>query len=337
MTEIRTNVRATIDFERDGKQFGALLVPDSRNDGGWAHQVVPIVSVVNGPGETALLLGGNHGDEYEGQIAIRNLAHEVDPASVRGRLLMIPCLSIDASRAGTRLWPSGANFNRIFPGSAEGPPEQQLADYLTRVLFPLADIVIDLHSGGRSSRFHPMTTMTDGPDEPRRARMLEAMLAWGADYHYTAGAVGAGPGLLPAEAERQGKVVLTSELGGVGEATTATLSVAEEGLRNALRQLGVLEGAVRSRASQGLPETVLLRATDASNYAIAPSSGLFELKVAPPERVEAGQTLGRVHSYEHPGREPETIVAGTSGVVAAVRSMPGVRQGDVLVVVADVE
>jgi N2-acetyl-L-2,4-diaminobutanoate deacetylase len=336
MTEPRSNVRATIDLDAGGKRFGALLVPDSRNEGGWSHLVVPIVVVANGPGETALLLGGNHGDEYEGQFAMRNLALELEPKAVRGRVIVIPCLSIEASRAGTRLWPSGANFNRVFPGAPNGSPDQQLADYLTRVLFPQADIVVDLHSGGRSIRFHPMTTMTDGPmDEPRRERMLGAMLAWGADFHLVAGVVGSGPGLLPAEAERQGKVVLTSELGGGGSATTGTLRVAEDGLRNALRHLGVLDGEVVSRASRGLPETVVLRGTNLDGYVFAPASGLFEPAVEPPEQVIAGQLLGRLHWHEHPNRPPEDIVTPIDGVVAAVRVMPSTRAGDVLAVVTE--
>ena len=33
---------------------------------------------------------------------------------------------------------------------AEGPITSQIAHYLTTILFPLSDVVIDIHSGGRS-------------------------------------------------------------------------------------------------------------------------------------------------------------------------------------------
>ena len=46
----------------------------------------------------------------------------------------VPIISKEASRANTRMWPSGVNFNRSFPGSPDGPPNEQLADYFTRVL-----------------------------------------------------------------------------------------------------------------------------------------------------------------------------------------------------------
>ncbi len=114
-------ILCTIDLEAPGKQVGRLQVPRSSNESGWSNQYVPIVSVARGEGPTALVLGGVHGDEPEGQVAALNLARELLPEHVNGRVIVIPCVSIDASRAYTRLWPSGANMNRSFPGSPDGP------------------------------------------------------------------------------------------------------------------------------------------------------------------------------------------------------------------------
>jgi len=55
----------------------------------------------------------------------------------------IPTINQPASRASTRLSPvDGKNLNRTFPESPEGNPTDQIADYLTRVLFPMADSMI---------------------------------------------------------------------------------------------------------------------------------------------------------------------------------------------------
>ena len=62
-------ILCTIDLEAPGKQFGRLQVPRSSNESGWSNQYVPIVSVARGEGPTALVLGGVHGDEPEGQVA----------------------------------------------------------------------------------------------------------------------------------------------------------------------------------------------------------------------------------------------------------------------------
>ena len=47
-----------IHFEQPGKQQGFLQVPYSHNLGGWANVMIPITVIVNGPGPTVLVLGG---------------------------------------------------------------------------------------------------------------------------------------------------------------------------------------------------------------------------------------------------------------------------------------
>jgi predicted deacylase len=299
---------------------------------GWASFVVPVICISNGTGPTALVLGGNHGDEYEGQIAALNLGWEVDPSDIQGRLIIIPCLSMEASRGGTRLWPDGANFNRSFPGSPDGPPTQQLADFLTRAIFPRADIVCDMHSGGRSMLFYPMSHMHVVADAAQRRAMLAGMLAWNTDYHMLYIDI-AGSGLLPSEAESQGKIVVTTELGGGGHVTSRTLRITERGLQNVLRHFSILSGEVETRASMGLPDAVILDATDTSNYIPAPESGIYETFVDPGDRVSAGQTIGKVHFLERPDRAPEPVVAPGDGVVCAIHALPLVTQGEVVATV----
>ncbi len=60
-------IHTQIDFTRPGKQQGFLQVPYSHNLGGWANVMVPITTVASGDGPTVLILGGNHGDEYQGR------------------------------------------------------------------------------------------------------------------------------------------------------------------------------------------------------------------------------------------------------------------------------
>src|SRR4029079_8695497 len=147
----QTQLHCTVDFARAGKQQGHLCVPYSYNLGGWANLLLPITVVANGAGPTALVMAGNHGDEYPGQVAILRLMRELDrnPSLVRGRLILIPALNMPAAKAATRLSPlDGKNLNRSFPGKADGTPTEMIADYLTTVLFPQADLVIDIHTGG---------------------------------------------------------------------------------------------------------------------------------------------------------------------------------------------
>src|SRR5204863_2858930 len=122
--------------------------------GGWANVMIPMTIVARGRGPTVLVLGGNHGDEYQGQVAGMKLARGLAPEMVTGRIIIIPSLNLPAARAATRLSPlDGMNMNRAFPGAPEGPVTSQIAHFLTTVLFPLSDVVIDIHSGGRRMEF----------------------------------------------------------------------------------------------------------------------------------------------------------------------------------------
>ena len=76
--------------------------------GGWANGMIPITVVSRGEGPTVLVLGGNHGDEYQGQIAIMKLARELMPEKVTGRVILIPSLNLPAARAATPAAPPRA-------------------------------------------------------------------------------------------------------------------------------------------------------------------------------------------------------------------------------------
>ena len=324
---IDSPVGCTIDFSRQGKQVGHLSLQKITNTAGWASTFVPIAQVANGDGPTVLVLAGNHGDEYEGQVAALRLLQWLQPEQVSGRVIVIPVLSKAASKLNTRNWPSGANFNRSFPGRPDGPPNEQLADYLTRVLFPTADVVIDMHSGGRSAWFLPCSHMHVVEDPAQRRAMLEGMEAWNSDWHYLYIDVN-GSGLLPVEAESQGKLVITTELGGGGRVPAPVHRLAWSGLTNVLRHVRVLEGEVQTRASLGLEPAVILDGRDPANIVLSPEDGLFEALLEPGEPVEAGQSVGRLWFVDTPGRSPLELEAPLGGYVAVTKAIPVVEQGD---------
>jgi predicted deacylase len=323
-----TPVHCSLDLDAPGKHWGRLELPRSNNTSGWSHLFVPIVSIKNGEGPTVLVVGGVHGDEPEGQVAALRLARETEAADVTGHLIVVPCASPDASQAYTRLWPDGSNFNRSFPGSPDGPPDQQLADFFTRFLIARADVVVDMHSGGRSGLCPPWSEMHWVDDSAQRRAMAEAMLAWGTDYHFVYIDI-AGTGLLVGEAERQGKLVVSTELGGGGHVTAATHRISQGGLANVLRHVGLLPGEVLTRET---PATIV-DATDVDNYLLAPESGLWETFVDLGARVEPGQPVGQIHFLERPDREPAVVHAITGGIVMVVRAIATTAQGDNVVVI----
>ncbi len=323
-----------INFEQPGKQQGFLQVPYSHNLGGWANVMIPLTVIVNGPGPTVLVLGGNHGDEYQGQIAAMKLAREVTPEQISGRLILIPSLNLPAAKAATRLSPlDGMNMNRAFPGEPEGAVTSQVAHFLSTVLFPLSDVVIDIHSGGRSMEFVPCSHMHLVADREQRQKMLAAMLAWNTDFSFLYADI-AGTGLLPVEAENQGKLVVTTELAG-GEGVSASVHrIAQSGLRNVLIHVGLLHGVEATRTSLGQPPAILTQALNRDDYLLAPESGIFEICCDLGTMVQRGETVGYIHHLERPDRAPEPIIARSSGFLITTRIPCLTQQGDCVAVIA---
>jgi len=319
-------ITANIDLAAGGKQFGRLAVPQSTNSSGWAKYYIPIVSIANGDGPTALLCGGNHGDEFEGPVTLMNLARCLQPEDIQGRIIIVPMLNRPAVLSGTRLSPvDGCNMNRAFPGSPHDSITGQIAHYVSSTLLPSADLVVDIHSGGSSTLFLPSVNMHEVADREQMEKMLAAGVAWGAPYVFIYEDV-AGSGLLPSLAEQMGKVTLGTEVGSKAQFGVETLGITARGVENVLHGAGIL----RARPAPGVVAPEIVGATEADDYIMAPVSGLLEPLCELGDRVEKGSLIGQIHDLEQIDRAPCPVVALTSGMVMARRAIPLTAQGEMV-------
>lgn len=324
-----SRVTASIPVGAPGKHQGYLTVPHSRDDSAWGSIQIPITTIANGEGPTLLFTAGSHGDEYEGQIALMKAARRLRPEEIRGRVILLPSLNHPAVLAGTRLSPiDGLNMNRVFPGRRVGTPTEMIAHYVYHRLLPLADVVVDLHSGGRTLEFLPSVIMHDLPDPELRARTLAAIRAFGAPAAAILTELDS-EGMLDTAVESLGKVFISTELGGGGTSTAATVGIAERGIDNLLRHFGVL-------ASEAPPPEAgrTLYTPEGTAFVVARGAGMLEMLVDLGEPVAAGQPLCRVHHFEDHEREPTDYAARCDGLLWC-RHVPGlVKRGDCLAVVA---
>ena len=322
-----SKISANVDCEASGKQIGWLNIPHSRNESGWGAMHMPISVIANGNGPTVVFTGGNHGDEYEGQIALMNLVRALDPAEVQGRIIVIPHLNYPAMRVNARLSPyDGGNMNRVFPGKRDGTITEMIAHYVSGVVLPLADAVVDIHSGGRSMYFEPSAIMHDLEDRAMYEKTMAAMKAFGAPVSLILTELDAA-GMLDTAVEDAGKLFLSTELGGGQFTSPRTVEIAETGVRNVLKHFEVLEGEPVVR------DTRLMETPDGA-YVICRDHGIVEPLVDVADEVSAGQPIARVHDYDNPEREPVVYRAGIAGMLL-IRHMPGmITRGDCLGVIA---
>ena len=133
----------------------------------------------------------------------------------------------------------------------------------------------------------------------------------------------AGTGLLPVEAERQGKIVITTELGGGGVCPKQNHMLCFRGVQNCLRHLGLLhDEPATSREELGLPPSNVVAAADREDYYPADSAGFWEQCVDAGDDVVAGDLLGRVHFPAEPQREPEEYFAHRDGCAMTHAPLP---------------
>ena len=156
MTKATGNSRVTLNFDlaTQGRQVGDIMLRWSDNAIPLGYFPVPVISIKNGGGPTALVLGGTHGDEFEGPASIMRLADSLTEQDITGQLILIPGLNAPAFQASSRVSPlDGANLNRAFPGDPDGGPTAMLAHFIETKIMPQCDAVFDLHSGGKASFF----------------------------------------------------------------------------------------------------------------------------------------------------------------------------------------
>ena len=323
-------ISASVDFQRDGVQHGHLKLPYSRDDSAWGAVMIPVCVVKNGNGPTALLTGGNHGDEYEGPVALSRLAQELRAEEVRGRVIIVPFMNTPAFLAGKRTSPiDSGNLNRSFPGRPDGTVTQKIADYFQRTLLPLADVVLDIHSGGRTLDFLPFAACHVLPDKAQQEASEALMRAFAAPYSMRMLELDA-VGMYDTAAEEQGKLFVTTELGGGGSSSARSVAIARRGVRNVLVQAGILHGKVEPA------ESVMLDMPDGDCFVASQHGGLLEMCRDLGDKVERGDVLARVHDVLRTGAAPVEYRARRSGILAA-RHFPGlVQSGDTLAVVAEV-
>ncbi|HTR86018.1 MAG TPA: succinylglutamate desuccinylase/aspartoacylase family protein, partial [Reyranella sp.] len=71
-----------IDLMAEGKATGFVRVPHSVHRSAYGWIPIPIVRIKNGDGPNVLMQAGNHGDEWEGQIALGNLIRGLEPRDI---------------------------------------------------------------------------------------------------------------------------------------------------------------------------------------------------------------------------------------------------------------
>jgi N-alpha-acetyl-L-2,4-diaminobutyrate deacetylase len=320
---------ATIDLDAPGKHFGHIQIPFSRDDAALGSLLVPLISIKNGEGPCLLLNAGTHGDEFEGQIALRNLAHALQAKDIAGQVIIVPSLNLPAVLGNARCSPiDRLNMNRVFPGKTTGSVTEKIASFFLDELVSRAEFVVDLHAGGTNYGCVCWGMMHRYAKPATSRATLEMMKAFSAPYGVVFDTEPDRDGMLDTAVEDRDKPFIAIELGSSRAVTPRSIAVTMRGVRNMLVHCGVSRGEI----VPGEAPTQILGVPPAG-FVAAEDHGMFEPFVDIGDMVSPGDAVGQLHSIHRPDRAPVVHRIKDGGRVLIRRMTGTTTHGDTLAVV----
>jgi len=98
-------------------------------------------------GPTLCLTAAVHGDEINGIETVRRVMYAIDPEKLKGRVIGVPIVNLQAFERHSRYLPDRRDLNRFFPGNTNGSSASRIArSFFDHVIAP-CDALVDLHTG----------------------------------------------------------------------------------------------------------------------------------------------------------------------------------------------
>jgi hypothetical protein len=306
---------------------GAFEVPPRSGDPGSS---IPF-SIVHGTtaGPVLALVAGIHGMEYVPILALQRLRTAIDPATLRGTIIMVHVANMPSFLGRTIYYSpvDGKNLNRVFPGKADGNLSERIADTLTREVVARATHLVDLHGGDGNESLRPYAYWITTGDAKVAVASRALALAFGLDHVVVDDdrpKDAAASMYLSNTAITRGIPAVTTEVGCLGQTDDASLALVERGVAGVLRALEMrADGPPPQAAPIWLTRNFVLRAT---------ATGLFYPAVERRNVVAAGATIGRITDFH--GRTLEEVVAPFAGEIMYVVDTPPITKGEPVAMVS---
>jgi predicted deacylase len=273
-------------------------------------------------GPHLLITGGVHGDEFEPMAAARQLARELRPEELRGKVTLVPVVNEPAFRLGNRCGEDGLDLARTCPGRADGSVTERIAFALSQ-LIRSADLYIDLHTGGTRLMVLPLTGFVLHPDlavleqQRRMARAFGLPLIWGTDPNL--------PGRSLSVARDADIPAIYAEYLGGGRFEPAGVEAYVDGCRRVMGEFGLLDEKPENPAPNHAPLLVEDSRPGAGHMQVnhpTPRDGFFTPAVKLGQRVQVGDVLGTVCDLL--GQRMEVIHSRYAGMVIVLHTFPRV-------------
>lgn len=290
---------------------------------------MPTVETISGKkdGPTVAILGGVHGDEFEGVLATRRIADSISSSLLCGRVKYAAPSNPPAWDSAMRVSPlDGLNLARVFPGKEDGLPTEKIAHYITQNLIAGSDLVIDLHSAGKLFDMPMLCGYQEaggelGSRSRKFAEIFDAPFLW---QHNGQPALGRS---LSA-AEELGIPSIYVEGRGGGQVRAAELDCYIDGVLRILKFLAMISDAPLAKVGS----VVVEGDGNTDEGIVAHSEGYYVTHGRVGEKIAQGALLGEIVNSR--GKVLEAIKSPQTGVIMLLRRKTEVEVSDTLAIVA---
>jgi len=261
-------------------------------------------------GPVVFVTAALHGDEINGTGAVRQLIQDDSFELVSGSVILVPVLNLPAFDRHSRYLPDRRDLNRSFPGSTGGSLAGRMARKIIDEIVARSDFGIDLHTAAVRRTNYP--NVRADLSDPGVKRITEA---FGCEVNMN----GVGPkGSFRREACAAGCPTLIMEGGEVWKVEPGIVETTVRGIKNVLRDLGMLGGEIERPDFQVTIER--------SKWVRAEKGGFLQFHIKPGDLVEKGQPL--VTNTTLLGSEQSVLEAPFDAVVIGMTTLPATRPGE---------
>lgn len=262
------------------------------------------------------VVGGVHGDEYDGIRCAQRLAAEQRADLLDGTLVIVPVANPASYFAAQRRTPiDDTDLNRVFPGKVDGTASERLAYTLTEAVFRHMDLIFTVHGGGAVTRLARYVEFFDaGNDTGRKSYEAAAASGFANLIAFPADTKGFA---LPALGQ-MAVPIIEGEVGGRGELHTANVDYYLERVSDVMAHLEMIPKRVRGTAKAAFKVW--------GNVDVpATATGVLQLEIELEEAVTKGQRLGSINDIA--GIELTELIAPCDGVISGYRGHAWIENG----------
>ena len=270
------------------------------------------IKVINGktPGPCLVAIATLRGNDFIGLDVINQLYDLIQPNQLTGSLILIPVLNVYGLTHYPKTTPTGDMLADSFPGNDEGSYGERIAHIFTQEILTKADYCIEFQTGGLNHETFPHVYCNfDDKISVKMARAFEAPVILEVETDAST---------FRQTTESLNIPLLVYQAGEAMRLDNIAIQIGLTGIQNVLKKFTMISGEIENVT------TPMISHDD--DWLVAPSSGILHTEVNLGQRIQKGETIGRL-TDPFSNENTTKITSHLNGVVVGINRAPLIQEG----------